>query len=362
MCAGLCWMLQAWLPLGWALLGAMISVLRLGLFTYWMNSYTGGAFIAAFGGALVLGALPRLTKTAQFRYGLLMAFGIALLVLTRPYEGMLLCLPVAIVLGRWVSRGKKCPSPQVVIRRAACLPLALVAACLAWLGYYDYRAFGSPLTLPYTVNRTTYAIAPYFVWQHRRAEPLYRHESIRAFYNGLELEGFAKFATPAGFMGASSIKIVEALLFFSGFVLLPPLLMIRRVFLDRRVRFLVMSLLFLAGGMVIQIFLIPHYLAPFTVVFYAIGLQAMRHLRVWKAEGRPVGLALVRMTFPLCLLLAVVRLFSGPLHLNVSEWPASNWTMTWYGPDHYGTERAQIETHLEQLPEQDLTEPVEMKQ
>ena len=56
MCAGLCWMLQAWLPSGWAFLGGMIAVLRLGLFSYWMNCYTGGGFIAALGGALVLGA------------------------------------------------------------------------------------------------------------------------------------------------------------------------------------------------------------------------------------------------------------------------------------------------------------------
>ena len=40
-------------------------------------------------------------------------------------------------------------------------------------------------------------------------------------------------------------------------------------------------------------------------------------LRLWSAEGKPVGLALVRLTFPLCLLLAAVRLFSGPLGLNV---------------------------------------------
>ena len=115
-------------------------------------------------------------------------------------------------------------------------------------------------------------------------------------------------------------------------------------------RFMVFSLLFLVAGMVIQIFLISHYLAPFTAVFYVIGLQAMRHLRHCTLEGRPVGLALVRITFPLCLLLAVVRLFSGSLGLVNPEWPASNWTMTWYGPDHYGTERAQIETDLEKLP------------
>ena len=43
------------------------------------------------------------------------------------------------------------------------------------MGYYDYRAFGNPLTPPYTVNRNTYAIAPYYVWQHERPEPTYRY-------------------------------------------------------------------------------------------------------------------------------------------------------------------------------------------
>jgi hypothetical protein len=58
----------------------------------------------------VLGALPRLMKTARHRYALLMAAGIVLLAITRPYEGLLLCLPVAIALGRWLLRGKNRPS------------------------------------------------------------------------------------------------------------------------------------------------------------------------------------------------------------------------------------------------------------
>jgi len=352
MCALICWMLQAWIPATWAFLGGMIAVLHLGLFSYWINTYHAGA-LPALGGALVLGALPRLMKTASMRYGLSLAFGIAVLALARPFEGLLLCLPVLFALGRWVLFGKNRPATSILVRRAA-LPLAMLIAAAAWLGYYDYRAFQNPLTLPYTIGRATYAMAPYFIWQSPRPEPVYRHPVMRYYYEETELKVSSRARSFSGFLLTKALMAGAAIQFFTGIALLIPLIMVRRVFLDRRIRFLVLSVLFLTAGMAVQVFLLPHYLAPFTAAFYAIGLQAMRHLRVWKPEDKPVGLMLSRMIVVVCVVMSGLRVFAGPLHFALPEYPATDWNLMWYGPDHFGTERARVEGYLTNLPGKQL--------
>ena len=126
--------------------------------------------MAAIGGALVLGALPRLRRSPRVRNTLLLGLGLAILANSRPYEGFFLGLAVVVVGSAWLL-GKKRPPLGVIVRRVVAPVLMVLVVTGCAMGYYFWRVTGSPFRIPYLVYVKTYDPVPSFPWQSMNAVP-----------------------------------------------------------------------------------------------------------------------------------------------------------------------------------------------
>jgi hypothetical protein len=212
MCGVLTWGLYAWLPPTWALLGGLLSVVRIAWFSYWMNSYWGGA-AAAIGGALAFGALGRILKHQRARDAALLGIGVAILANSRPYEGFVLALTIFVILAVKCFRAKT----RVRILAPILLPVSgVLIATFAVMAYYNVRVTGSPVQLPYALHEKTYAAPPAFVFQSLPPPVTYRHPMLRFFYQGWERNRFSEATSWTTFWHWHSTRYLKLWGFYLG--------------------------------------------------------------------------------------------------------------------------------------------------
>src|SRR5262249_20101372 len=220
-CAAFCWMLQAWLPPWWALLGALLAVINLGIYGYWSQSYWGG-MVAAFAGALLFRALRRMIRRPRLRYTVYMGLGLAILANSRPLEGLLASLPVMAVLLRWML-GKNRPPLRTVAWRVVLPLLGFLILTGGAMGFYNYRVTGHSLLSPYKLYDISYATAPPFFFMPPWPSPPYRHEVLHEFNQGWAVGIHYRFRTVQGILHAFLLKLWVLWQFYVGPVFTIPL-------------------------------------------------------------------------------------------------------------------------------------------
>jgi hypothetical protein len=182
MCAAICWMLQAWVPSRWALIGGLIVLLHpyIGITSNWAQSYFGSA-IAAFGGALFFGGFRRIIRKPNIIDSMIMALGAAILANSRPFEGLIVILPALGVLFLWTFLKFRNVVFPVIIRNVILPFLIIIGSVLIAMGYYNQCITGNAFSAPYNKYETTYSNSPNFVWEKIRPQPEFSNKTMAVF-------------------------------------------------------------------------------------------------------------------------------------------------------------------------------------
>jgi hypothetical protein len=313
MCALMVWMLQAWIPRRWAFLGGAIVALQFSFATYWMNSYWGGA-VAAAGGALVLGSLGRIRRTARVRDALLLGLGVALLANSRPYEGFAFCIPIAVYFLWWLAGRIRTRIELGTRIRRIFLPLLASLLLLGmFITYYNWRLTGNPFLMPHVLNTDTYVTAPMFLWQHAKPPVHYRNAQFENLYGVWERAYYRTTWQDALRVTQEKVNAGGELFFWRAELLLLPFGPF--LFRDRKMRLFLATLLIVGAAFLVVVWEHPHYVAPLVGALAALVVQAMRHMNTIKVKGRRLGALAVRVIVVILLVQTADRALTGKCDL-----------------------------------------------
>ncbi len=283
-CAAIYWMTAAWLPRRYALAAATVAMLIVYNGNWWFDNYF-CIGLPAIGGALVLGSQPRVARSRRAQPAWLLGLGLVILMLTRPYEGLLFSLPLLAVLA-WTLRRRS----WRLVAPVAAIVLALVGSAFTWLCYYNYRGTGHALLFPYMLNYRDYHITGPFLFSRVRPLPHYDVEDLARFYTKWELGEHHQEAThPLWFLSVKARVYYQSFFYGFGGLLLLGLATLAR----RRRKGLLVAPLLAAAAFALEIFLMawypfPQYGAPAASLFFlliAYGLFALRRVRLPFANG-----------------------------------------------------------------------------
>jgi hypothetical protein len=280
--AGICWMLQGWMAPRWALWGALVFILlsaRRGMTdNYW------GEGIVVLGGALVVGAIPRILKRQSLASAFWLGTGISLLALTRPYEGAVFVAVVG-VGGTWRARTRGWRT-RALLKRVAVPVVAILIPVLLWMAYLNWRSTGNPLLAPYQLNLETQHMSEPFWWQ-KPLHPHYDYSAMASFYQAWEMKWWNR--THDGPRGALLFVLDKAgTTYFAIIWPLGVFLIIGcyQLFKNKERRFLPLALILFFVGLGLETYqMAPRYAESAWGLVILLAIYGIRYTSVWRRKS-----------------------------------------------------------------------------
>ncbi|MGA2992877.1 MAG: hypothetical protein ABSD88_20595, partial [Candidatus Korobacteraceae bacterium] len=282
--AAICWMLQGWVAPRWALWGAMLFVLLVAKNR--MTEFYFGEGIVILGGALVLGAMPRIIKRHSVGASFCLGIGLALLAASRPYEGCLLAAGLCLGASVWAWKsGMRWP---MLLRKVA-LPVAVILVpVFMWVAYLNWRTTGSPWLPPYELNLVQQHITRPLVWQKPVEPPHYDHPVMAAHYEQWEWNwwkstqgfprGVARFLADKGYAMYAWVLWPLALVTGVGSY---------QLLKSGIRRFLPLALFAFLAGLSIETYQLQgRYVATAWGLFLLLAVYGARYIGTWKRSTR----------------------------------------------------------------------------
>ncbi len=289
--AAIAWMFQAVVARTYATVGGFLIALH-PIMTNWGDRYWGGG-VALFGGALALGAFLRLRYAARTRYALAFATGLAVLAVTRPFEGLALAIPLFANLIWRAARGAtelSRTSKTVWVPMLACLTLVG-----SWIGYYNLKVTGNILEMPYAEEVKEYEKAPILLFLPPLPDRVYHHVELERFWAGLEYDQYKAEQSLSGFVASVGEKLHIIFGTATGF---QPLWVLSLVALPfavakrRQIRLLATILSFWLFVVIWETYFHNHYAAPALPLIFALFVIGLEQLCRTSWRDRPFGRSL----------------------------------------------------------------------
>jgi hypothetical protein len=285
------WMLRAWTKPGWALVGGLLAVIQFGPFSHWMNTYWGGALGAA-AGCLVFGAMPRLRERWRTRDALLLGTGLAIHLLTRPFESIFLALSVVLYFAPLIAQRRQ-------LLRAASVAALVVLPAIGLMLLHDNKVTGSWATLPYALCRDQYGVPSTFTFQ---PNPIPHNQLTREQQISYDVQSFVH--GPGTDTISSFFERLAGRVRFYRFFFLPALYLALPAFFwslrDPRMRYAFFTLLLFFVGTNVYGYFYAHYVAGVTCLFLLVTVVSLENLSRLTILKHVVGPDAVRVILFLC--------------------------------------------------------------